>query len=768
MKKSYKHLIYWIIAVLKLAPAHAQSDNLYIEGVIDGPLAGGTPKAIHLCSNDSVPNLAIYGIETANNGNNASGPEFIFPPHSINPDECIWVSNDSLSFLDWFDFNPCYVSSSIDGNGDDTYILYYNGFITDVYGIIGQDGTGQNWEYLDGWANALDTVPDTLFVISDWQVSGINALDGETSNSMAAVPYPNDTINCITALEISISDISIQEGNDSTVLVDVLVELDAPALSQVEFMYSTIDSTATSGENDYTPQDSILVIIPQGLDSSLITVEIVSDTIQEPDEIFLIKLFDLSSNVFFGDSLALVTVINDDGLPSNCPSVWINEFHYDNNGVDSMEFIEIASPIADSIDLLDFKLRLYDGSTQLQYGGDIDLINYSAAGTDSLNNYFAYDISLQNGSPDGLLLFDCTQNEACAFISYEGSFNIAATDSLFANLISQDVLVQESNTTLPTESLQRTDNNLWFGPHTNTYASNNILPCTFSNIQLTNAACISRDFDFQLNFDNVTGSGIYILINQINGDTLAFGNSPLNVSITNNNYGFDLPMLLIDSLDNTCVSDTIWQYVADCIPDGINCWDSNMNGINDPLEDINLDGIYNTDDCQGAPGMTDGNGIYTGSGSVADSTAIDLAGKIEFENGLFTIDAVNGRIGIGHNEPSYELQLSGDLALSGNINGLSDARLKTDIKQIRFAIETIKKLKPVSFYFKDTNKEDEINFGLLAQELEEILPELVTTNNSKEELKSINYLGLIPILIAAVKDQQKQIDYLSSELLINK
>jgi len=762
MKKTSKYLIYLIISLLKLTPADAQSNTLYIEGIIDGPLAGGTPKAIHLCSNDSILDLSLYGIETANNGNNASGPEFIFPAHSINPNECLWVSNDSLSFLDWFDVNPCYVSSSIDGNGDDAYILYYNGFITDVYGIIGQDGTGQNWEYVDGWANALDTVPDTLFVISDWQISGINALDGETSNSMAAMPYPNDTINCITELEISISDISVQEGNDSTVVVELLVDLAAPALSQVEFMYSTMDSTATSSDNDYTPLDSIPAIIQQGLDSTIITVEIVSDTILEPDEIFIINLFDLSNNAFFGDSIALVTIDNDDGLPSNCPSVWINEFHYDNNGIDSMEFVEIATPINDSIDLLDFKLRLYDGNTQVQYGNDINLIDYDATGSDSLNNYFAYGLGLQNGSPDGLLLFDWTQNEACDFISYEGNFTIAASDSLFANLESQDVLVQESNTTLPLESLQKTSTNIWFGPYPNSYASANIIPCEFSNIQITNSACISRDYNFQLNFDNSTGSGIYLLINLINGDTIASGNSPMNLSLSNNNYDFDLPMILIDSLDNACISDTIIHFVLDCIPDGINCWDSNMNGLNDPLEDINQDGLYNTDDCQGEPGISDGNGIYTGSGSVSDSTAIDLAGKIDFGNGLFIMDASTGRIGIGVNEPSYELQLSGDLALSGNIYGLSDSRLKTEVKKITSAIELIKRLEPVSYYFKNSNEENEKSFGLLAQELEKILPELVTTNDTKEQLKSINYMGIIPILLAAIKDQQKQIDYLST------
>lgn len=761
MKKVPKYLIYMILSLVNLSPASAQSNSLYIEGVIDGPLAGGTPKAIHLCSNDTISDLSLYGIETANNGNNASGPEFNFPPHSINSDECIWVSNDSLSFLNWFDFDPCYVSGSIDGNGDDAYVLYYNGLVTDVYGIIGQDGTGQNWEYLDGWANALDTVPDTVFVISAWQLSGINALDGETSNSMAAVPYPNDSINCITALEISISDISVQEGNDSIVQVQLLVELDAPALSQVDFMFSTVDSTASSADNDYIPLDSVQALIPQGLDSSIITVEVISDTILEVDEIFKIKLFNLSNNTFFGDSIALVTIINDDGLPSNCPSLWINEFHYDNNGIDSMEFIEVATIIGDSIDLEDFKLRLYDGNTQVQYGNDIDLINYNASGSDSLYKYFAYDIGLQNGSPDGLLLFDWTQSEACEFISYEGSFTIAASDSLFANLESQDVLVEESNTTLPFESLQKSSSNIWYGPNQNSYASSNISPCEFSNIQISNSACISRDYDFQLSFENSTGSGIYILINLINGDTLASGNSPFNISITNNNYEFDLPMVLVDSLDQTCISDTIIHLVQDCIPDGINCWDTNMNGINDPFEDLNQDGLYNTNDCQGEPGMADGNGIYSGSGSVADSTVVDLAGKIEFGNGLFTLDASSGQIGIGVSEPTHELELSGDFALSGSIYGLSDARLKTGIKKISSAIELIDRIKPVSFYFKHSDKENEKSFGLLAQELELILPELVTTSNSSEQLKSINYIGLIPILLAAIKEQQKEIEYLS-------
>ena len=74
------------------------------------------------------------------------------------------------------------------------------------------------------------------------------------------------------------------------------------------------------------------------------------------------------------------------------------------------------------------------------------------------------------------------------------------------------------------------------------------------------------------------------------------------------------------------------------------------------------------------------------------------------------------------------------------------------------------------FYFyepKDTHKE---RYGIIAQELEEYFPELITntgiedTDNSVKLIKSVNYLELIPIMIVKMKNMQKEIDELKIHL----
>ena len=112
----------------------------------------------------------------------------------------------------------------------------------------------------------------------------------------------------------------------------------------------------------------------------------------------------------------------------------------------------------------------------------------------------------------------------------------------------------------------------------------------------------------------------------------------------------------------------------------------------------------------------------------------------------------DGKIGIKDTTPSYELEVNGTVAAT-NFDSLSDRRYKTNIKVIENPIEKIKKIDGVSFDWKETNKP---SLGVIADNVLEVLPEIV----SGEDTKSVNYNGLIGVLIEVVKDQQKQIDEL--------
>jgi len=86
-------------------------------------------------------------------------------------------------------------------------------------------------------------------------------------------------------------------------------------------------------------------------------------------------------------------------------------------------------------------------------------------------------------------------------------------------------------------------------------------------------------------------------------------------------------------------------------------------------------------------------------------------------------------------------------------NSLSDATQKSDIVDIGDALVTVKELRGVEFNWKDNGKKSS---GVIAQELEKILPHLVDTNDNG--LKSVNYSGIIGYLIEAIKDLNDKID----------
>jgi len=187
-----------IVMALSLFATAASASDLIITGVVDGPLPGGLPKAVELKACADIADLSIYGLGCANNGGGTDGEEFTFPADSAVEGDFIYVSYEVDGFTSFFGFAPDYTDNVANHNGDDAFELFMNGSVVDVFGEIDVDGTGQPWECLDGWAYRIDgTGPDgTTFVLENWFFSGPNALDGETSNATAAVPFPIGTYEC--------------------------------------------------------------------------------------------------------------------------------------------------------------------------------------------------------------------------------------------------------------------------------------------------------------------------------------------------------------------------------------------------------------------------------------------------------------------------------------------------------------------------------------------------------------------------------------------
>jgi hypothetical protein len=130
----------------------------------------------------------------------------------------------------------------------------------------------------------------------------------------------------------------------------------------------------------------------------------------------------------------------------------------------------------------------------------------------------------------------------------------------------------------------------------------------------------------------------------------------------------------------------------------------------------------------------------------------------------------NGRIGIGTATPSEALHVVGNIIASGTITP-SDQRYKTNIQPINKPLEKLLSLNGVSYLmnrkaFPEMHFDNGMQYGLIAQEVEKVFPEMVKTIDAKG-YKGIDYVKLVPVLIEAIKDlkkensqQQEQIDRL--------
>ena len=171
------------------------ANNLVITGLYDGPLPGGLPKGVELYVLNDIADLSQYGLGSANNGGGTDGEEFTFPAVAVTAGQYIYVSSEATEFNNFFGFAPDYTTGAMLINGDDAVELFYTGGVIDVFGDINVDGTGQPWEYLDGWAyRNNNTGPDgTSFALGSWSFSGINVFDLQTSNASAPLPIPIGT-----------------------------------------------------------------------------------------------------------------------------------------------------------------------------------------------------------------------------------------------------------------------------------------------------------------------------------------------------------------------------------------------------------------------------------------------------------------------------------------------------------------------------------------------------------------------------------------------
>ncbi|MEL6261405.1 MAG: ExeM/NucH family extracellular endonuclease [Cyanobacteria bacterium J06626_6] len=167
--------------------------DLIVTGVIDGPLAGGMPKAVEFYVVNDISDLSLYGFGSANNGDGSDGQEYTFSG-SARAGDYLYIASEADSFTSFFGFAPTDSARAANINGDDAIEVFRAGSVIDVYGVVDVDGSNQPWEYTDGWAyRQPGSLPNGGYNQVQWTFSRPGALNESTDNRFSAVPFPIGT-----------------------------------------------------------------------------------------------------------------------------------------------------------------------------------------------------------------------------------------------------------------------------------------------------------------------------------------------------------------------------------------------------------------------------------------------------------------------------------------------------------------------------------------------------------------------------------------------
>ena len=130
--------------------------------------------------------------------------------------------------------------------------------------------------------------------------------------------------------------------------------------------------------------------------------------------------------------------------------------------------------------------------------------------------------------------------------------------------------------------------------------------------------------------------------------------------------------------------------------------------------------------------------------------------KVHFSTGGVSY-FMGGSVGIATDSPAYTLDVNG--TIRGTVVSPSDARWKKDIQPLSHALDTVSKLEGVSYRwrqdeFPEKHFPDNRQVGVIAQQVEKVAPELVTTD--QDGYKAVNYTLTVPLLIEAIKELKAQ------------
>ena len=158
--------------------------------------------------------------------------------------------------------------------------------------------------------------------------------------------------------------------------------------------------------------------------------------------------------------------------------------------------------------------------------------------------------------------------------------------------------------------------------------------------------------------------------------------------------------------------------------------------------------------------------VLAGAGNSADDGDIYRSTLLEEPN-YFA-----GNVGIGTSNPNVALDVSGSIEYTGTITDVSDQRKKENIQALENSLSKICQLNGKSYeMIEDNQGEKETELGFIAQEVQQVFPEIVKVVESQEsedgetqEYLGVSYIQLIAPLVESIKEQQSIIEDLKSRI----
>jgi hypothetical protein len=394
----------------------------------------------------------------------------------------------------------------------------------------------------------------------------------------------------------------------------------------------------------------------------------------------------------------------------------------------------------------DTSLNTYTKSTAIGYGANIDVSNQIVLGT---SGEFVCIPSNR-----GLSIGKTTAPETGIALDVSGSLIVSGDYKSDVN----------SNTKIGSDSLYSNttgNDNIAIGKmslSSNTTGNYNVAIGT-NSIQSNETGFHNVGIGWQSLVSNTGINNIAIGINSLSSNTTGGSNVAIGVQAGQQNY---------------MSNNTFLGTSADILSTGTNIQNSTALGYEAKIDASYQIVLGTTAEFVCIPSNR---GLSIGK-KTAPTNALDVFGSINFSGNLYqngsifvsgsgggsgTSNSITGDFfvsgdisGNGNLDITGDISGNGDLFVRGSVeassyNATSDYRIKDNVRNLDEQ-DTIRNLRPVKYLNKQTNKQD---FGLIAHELQSEYPDLVSGEKDGQELQSVNYIGLISVLIKEVQELKR-------------